>query len=105
VDVGEQKIAALLPPQRTLRRPERAAEAGRELLDRLVHGNDLVELGRELLDARLRLRRRPAHAAAQRNAACGRGHRQRVSTRDPVFAVHGEPSRTAFVSLVVGKRR
>src|SRR5882724_3282308 len=50
VDVAEQKIAALLPPHRPFGRPEIAAETGGELLDRLRRCDDLVKLGRELLD-------------------------------------------------------
>src|SRR5262245_25600555 len=59
VDVAEQEIAALLPPQWPFGRSDIAAEAGGELLDRLGGRNDLVELGRELLDfPRWRLRQR-----------------------------------------------
>jgi hypothetical protein len=76
VDVGEQEVTALLPPQRPLRRPERAAESGGQLLDRLARRDDLVELGRELLDALVRLRR-CARARPGRSAG-GRGHRQHV---------------------------
>ena len=44
VDVAEQQVAALLPPQRSLGRSERATEAVGQVLDRLVDRDDLVEL-------------------------------------------------------------
>src|SRR5439155_4405146 len=64
VDVAEQEVAALLPPQRPLGRPEVAAKSGGEFLDRLRLVDDLFERGIELLDALGRLRPR-AEAAAQ----------------------------------------
>ena len=90
VDVGEQQEAALLPPQRPLGRPERPAETGGEFLDRLVGRDDLVQLGRKLLDARARLRDGAADTATQGNAARGRGHRQHASARDVTIHVHGK---------------
>src|SRR5262245_35820481 len=50
VDIAEQEIAALLPPNRPFSRPEIAAKAGGERLERLRRRDDLVEFGRELLD-------------------------------------------------------
>src|SRR5262245_33565706 len=78
MDVAEQEIAALLPPHRPFGRPEIAAEAGGEFLDRLRGRDDLVELGRELLDlARLRLRER----ATRKRKPAGRARRlQEMST-------------------------
>src|SRR5438105_7313286 len=52
VDVTEQEVAALLPPQRSLSWALRPAEAVGEVLDWLRGRNDLLELRRELLDAR-----------------------------------------------------
>jgi hypothetical protein len=56
VDVVEQQVAALLPPQRPLGRPERPAEPLRQVLDRLGRGDDLVQFRSELLDPFGRLR-------------------------------------------------
>src|SRR4029077_21187524 len=52
VDVAEQEVAAVLTPQRSLGRALRPAEAICEVLDRLRGRNGLLELRRELLDAR-----------------------------------------------------
>src|SRR4029077_18243163 len=52
VDVAEQEKSAFLPPQRPLGRALRSAEAIGEVLDRLRGRNDLLQLWRELLDAR-----------------------------------------------------
>src|SRR5262249_39525111 len=52
VDVAKQEVAAILPPQRSLCRALRAAEAIGEVLDRLRGRNDLLELRRKLLNAR-----------------------------------------------------
>jgi hypothetical protein len=48
VDVAEQEVAALLPPQRSLGRALRPAEAIGEVLDRLRGRNELLELRRRL---------------------------------------------------------
>src|SRR5207253_3603225 len=47
VNVGEEEVAALLPPERSLGRPVRAAEARGQLLDRLVRAEALVGAGAE----------------------------------------------------------
>jgi hypothetical protein len=46
VDVAEQEIPALLPPERPLRWAERTAEAVGEMLDCLRRRQDLLQLGR-----------------------------------------------------------
>jgi hypothetical protein len=50
IDVAEQQIAALLPPQWPLSRAVVAANAISKLIDRLGGTDDLVEFRRELLD-------------------------------------------------------
>src|SRR5262249_13923411 len=69
VDIGEQEVAALLPPERPLGGSQRAAEAGCQFLDRLVHGDDLVELRRKPLNAWLHLRLRLRSRARPRSSA------------------------------------
>ena len=76
VDVAEQEVAALLPPQRSLGRALSPTEAIGEVLDRLRGRNDLLELRRKLLDAR----------------------RQ-------VVVGHGEPSHRLSQSQTLGLRR
>src|SRR5712691_2996449 len=87
VNIGEQEVAALLPPQRSLGRPQRAAEARGQFLDRLASGDDLVERGIELLDLLLRLRRGAADPDG--HAACRRRYRQHVPARNAVSDAHG----------------
>src|SRR5262249_4954093 len=58
VDVAEEQIAPLFPPERALGRPERPAESVGQIVDRLRRRDDLLELGRQLLDALGRLGRR-----------------------------------------------
>src|SRR5262249_16437743 len=95
VDVGEQEVAALLPPEWPLGGSQRAAEAGCQFLDRLVHGNDLVELRRKPIDAwlHLRLRLRPRTAcAACRQAGDRAGHLQCATASNFALVVHNVSS-------------
>src|SRR5262245_28014479 len=95
VNIGEQEVAALLPPERPLGGSQRAAEAGCQFLDRLVHGDDLVELRRKLLDARLHLRlclRSRVACAARGQAGDRAGHLQRATASNFALAVHGDSS-------------
>src|SRR3954451_10937400 len=78
VDVTEQEITTLFPPHRPLGRPEIAAEARGKLLDRLRGRDDLVELGRELLDLPRRCLREGA--ASKRKSASRTGSLQKMST-------------------------
>src|SRR3954471_1217997 len=66
VDVAEQEIPALLPPERPLRWAERTAEAVGEMLDCLRRRQDLLQLGRQLLDARGPLREGRIDAGSHR---------------------------------------
>src|SRR5207249_245183 len=51
MDIAKQKVAALLPPDRPLGRPELTAEAGGQFLDRLRRVDDRVNTRIELFDA------------------------------------------------------
>src|SRR5262249_1624851 len=95
VDIDEQEVAALLPPERPLGGSQRAAEAGCQFLDRLVHGDDPVDLRRKPLDAwlHLRLRLSPRAACAARGQAsdCD-GHLQRATASNFALVVHTDSS-------------
>src|SRR5262249_10589848 len=81
----ERQVAALLPPQRPFGRPEIAAVAGGELLDRLRLVDDRIERRIELLNA-LRLRPRALHSAYERNTTGG--ELQHTTARDSSVGMH-----------------
>jgi hypothetical protein len=87
VDVAEQEIAAFLPPQRSLGRPQRAAKAAAHFDDGLIRRKDAIKLRRELLDALGGLRRGRADSACRGEATC-RGHGQHAPARDRVLRDH-----------------
>src|SRR5262249_24466309 len=71
MNIAEQQIAALLPPERTFRRPEIAAKARGKFLDRLRSVDDVCERRIELLDLFLRLCIGCPQAARSRKTTCG----------------------------------
>src|SRR5262249_2342541 len=73
IDVTEQKVGALRPPQRAFSRPVVAADTVGKLTDRLAGADDLVKLRLELFDPFHTLCGcDPAEAGAQ-GGATGRG--------------------------------
>ena len=71
-DVVEQEIMALAPPDRTLGRPDVAAEAVGQFANGLGRGDDPVELRRHPLDPFRALRRRAANAEDGKTAGRAR---------------------------------